>query len=378
MPDKTIHILFASRLVREKGVDILMEAIKKIDKNERLRNRIISSICSDGLYEWEIRELEKKYKNVKYYGKVPPEKMRELYREADFLFMPSRFLETFWLTALESLACGTPVIGFQKGGLTPLISDPLVLDIAHPVDSLTAILIGYLDWEVTPLQDISRYSKDIWIWNLEKIFEGKNTILIIHDYDDLIWWAEYYVESQKQALLALGKKVEIFSYHGKTTSWKRRWMFICSVFAFWRGFALSKKLQSFHPDSIIMHSVLRYIWPWGMRSIGKYTSHSPDTSLFLSHHDVGLLAPFPQEVYEESDIPADTSLSTFLRKTKKNISTIPAFFKWFYIRLLLWFLPKNTEHIIFSPFLEEYIRAHFRNQKVILFPHSVDREIFHP
>lgn len=30
--------------------------------------------------------------------------MRELYRMSDFLLMPSRFLETFGLTALESLA----------------------------------------------------------------------------------------------------------------------------------------------------------------------------------------------------------------------------------------------------------------------------------
>ena len=79
-----------------------------------LSEQISWTIASDGLYESKIRELAEKNPSVQYLGKVPQERLASLYRESDILFMPSRFLETFGLTALESLASDTPVVGFRK------------------------------------------------------------------------------------------------------------------------------------------------------------------------------------------------------------------------------------------------------------------------
>jgi len=42
--------------------------------------------------------------------------------------MPSRFLETFGLTALESLSHGVPVIGFRRGALQSFILPSLAID----------------------------------------------------------------------------------------------------------------------------------------------------------------------------------------------------------------------------------------------------------
>ena len=80
------------------------------------RDRIIWHIASDGTYRDRIIALTEKYKNrTIYHGRLDQQSLADLYRSSDLLFMPSRFLETFGLTALESLACGTPVIGFRKG-----------------------------------------------------------------------------------------------------------------------------------------------------------------------------------------------------------------------------------------------------------------------
>lgn len=63
-----------------------------------------------------LEVLQKFPKNfVKIYGKVAREKIFENLKNADFLLMPSRFLETFGLVALESLSLGVLVIGFKKG-----------------------------------------------------------------------------------------------------------------------------------------------------------------------------------------------------------------------------------------------------------------------
>ncbi len=377
MPNpKEIHILFASRLVLEKWVDILIEAIEKIALHDTLRDQVSWTITSDGLYEEEIRELTRIYPSVQYLGKISPQELASLYRESDFLFMPSRFLETFGLTALESLACGVPVIGFQKGWLASLIPDELALDAKNPVISLLSMLEKYSTQDL-PLIDVSLYNYNSWRASLDTLFASERKILLVHDYRDRIGWAEYYVESVSHALISLGREVACFSYPGKTTPWKRRIMFIFSVFAFWRGTRLSHVLEKTHPDAIWMHSILRYVWPWGVSAVAKYVKKNPSTHVYLSHHDVGLIAPFPQDITLEREIPGNPCLWSFLRGLSFTKASV-AWFKWWYICLIRYLLPRGTEHIVFSPFLASHIRAHFPEAKVRVFPHSYDENIFHP
>ena len=375
---KHIKLLFASRLVYEKWVDIIIDAIEKSMQDDQFGPYLDWYICSDGWYENTIHELAIKYpENVKYYGKVKPQKLRELYQEADFLLMPSRFLETFGLTALESLACGTPVIGWKKGGLAVFIPDELSINPRALVESLLELVEKYLSQDIPKAIDISRYDQKIWIEKLAQIFEWKEKVLLIHDYDDLIGGAEYYIDTVKKSFSSLGKEVSFFGYHGKTTPWKRRIMFIVSILAFWRGWRLRKILEQYQPDAIWMHSILRYVGIWGIREVSQYAKKK-NIPVFLSHHDVGLIAPFPQHITEEYQIPRNASLIAFIPRELSIFRMIVSVFKWWYVTFQKYFLPKNTKHIIFSPFLEKHIRAHFPDQEVILLPHSVDREIFHP
>jgi hypothetical protein len=100
--------------------------------------------------------------------------------------------------------------------------------------------------------------------------------------------------------------------------------------------------------------------------------------LYISHHDVGFLAPSPQSVTEEDEIPVSCTLSHFLshvRGMRKGI----AYFKWCYVCLYRSVLPKNMAHIIFAPFMEKHVRNHFGQDVGIIFlPHSFDEKIFHP
>lgn len=375
-PNNSLHILFASRLVEEKWVDILIEAIEKTRTHPILSEQISWTIASDGLYDSKIRELAEKNPSVQYLGKVSQERLASLYREGDILFMPSRFLETFGLTALESLACGTPVVGFRKGWLVSFIPEELALDPNHPVDSFIDILEKYRN-ENLPLIDVSLYSQKTWIESLDTLFKDDKQILLIHDYADRIGWAEYYVEGVSQSLRSLGREVEIFSYSGITTPWKRRIMFICSIFAFWRGTRLSHMLEKTRPDVIWMHSILRYVWPWGISAVGKYVGEYPNTRIYLSHHDVGLMAPFPQYITLESEIPRDATFFSFL-SWQSFVRCLVAMPKWFYVKIISFLLPRSTLHIVFSSFLEKHVRAHFPEAKVRVFPHSYDENIFHP
>ena len=67
-----------------------------------------------------------------------------LYRAADVVVMPSRS-ESFGLVALEALACGTPVVGSDVGGLRELLADGGGTVVAgHDAGAYAAAVAPYL------------------------------------------------------------------------------------------------------------------------------------------------------------------------------------------------------------------------------------------
>lgn len=73
------------------------------------------------------------------------EAKRRLYQEAALFVSPNRYTEAFGLTAVEALACGTPVVLGANGAGPEIVQDPAygaVLDANAPdaVDQLVAIL----------------------------------------------------------------------------------------------------------------------------------------------------------------------------------------------------------------------------------------------
>lgn len=60
--------------------------------------------------------------DIRFVGAVPRDELAELLATADLTIVPS-FSETFGLVALESAACGTPVLGYRSGGLRESIAE---------------------------------------------------------------------------------------------------------------------------------------------------------------------------------------------------------------------------------------------------------------
>jgi D-inositol-3-phosphate glycosyltransferase len=59
---------------------------------------------------------------VRFQGAIPQEELPRFYSAADLLIVPS-YYESFGLVAVESLACGTPVIATKVGGLPYIVRD---------------------------------------------------------------------------------------------------------------------------------------------------------------------------------------------------------------------------------------------------------------
>jgi len=105
-----LGLLYYGRLEREKGFDALLEAVK-ILQDEKVKFELF--IFGKGSLESELLPLIGK--NVHFFGFQPLSRIKQYLENIDYCLMPSEFLETFGLSALNALSWGIPVIGYKKG-----------------------------------------------------------------------------------------------------------------------------------------------------------------------------------------------------------------------------------------------------------------------
>jgi len=117
LPLNKFICLFVGRLVKVKGINELLGAAKLMKKN------IVFLIIGDGPMAEKVEEFSKKYSNILFYGKTENQKLPVYYKAADVLIVPSVHEEGFGRVILESLSCGTPVVGSNRGAIPEAIND---------------------------------------------------------------------------------------------------------------------------------------------------------------------------------------------------------------------------------------------------------------
>jgi glycogen(starch) synthase len=114
---KNRDFFFVGRLVSDKGIDILVEAIGK------LRDRGFQpslTVAGVGPEEPAIRRMVSELRLehlVTFVGGVTDKKLNELLNAHKIMVVPSREGEGFGVVALEGIACGCVVVGSTCGGL---------------------------------------------------------------------------------------------------------------------------------------------------------------------------------------------------------------------------------------------------------------------
>lgn len=110
-------VLSFGRLVRTKGLDVLMEAMKDVDC------RLV--VCGKGPEEDHLKHLASKLGvdgRVDFRGYVSEEEKNSLISRCRFHVMPSLF-ESFGLAALESMRRGKPLVFSQVNGLPEVVGE---------------------------------------------------------------------------------------------------------------------------------------------------------------------------------------------------------------------------------------------------------------
>jgi D-inositol-3-phosphate glycosyltransferase len=125
-------VLYVGRIEPLKGVDTLIEAMHCLrwKEVEPVHLAIIGGEPSAGPREMsaEMARLQKLCddlcvgQTVVFLGKRDQDKLPYYYSAAELVVMPSHY-ESFGMVALEAMACGTPVIASEVGGLAYLVRD---------------------------------------------------------------------------------------------------------------------------------------------------------------------------------------------------------------------------------------------------------------
>lgn len=190
LPKDATIILFIGRLNPNKGVEVLLKAFA-LAFQSRSNTRLLivgTPVLEPGQdssearirYQASLAQLAKTLEIadiVKFLGYSSD--TASLYQASDVTVVPSVWAEPFPRVALESLACGTPVLASRIGGLSELLSPDFEDWLFEPGNEkdLANALLKVCDWRQTQPEIgircrqhiIQHFSQQKWLEGIEQV-----------------------------------------------------------------------------------------------------------------------------------------------------------------------------------------------------------------
>ncbi len=143
-PPRANHVLFAGRLVREKGVDLLLDALAA------LPGEWSCTVVGDGMAAQKLRQhadAKGISARVRFAGWLSGAALSAEFEAASVVAVPSRWPEPFGIVGLEAMAHRRPVVAFRVGGISDWLDDGRTGFAVEPLD--TATFSEKLGWLLT-------------------------------------------------------------------------------------------------------------------------------------------------------------------------------------------------------------------------------------
>ena len=138
---KGIVIGYVGRLVADKGVELLLQAVA------RLESKINLGLVGDGPNRKDLETLAIElglHDRCKFVGNLPYEAVMQHMKAMDILVLPSRttihWKEQFGRVLVEAMACSVVVVGSNSGAIPEVIGDAGRIFLEGDLDALTLTL----------------------------------------------------------------------------------------------------------------------------------------------------------------------------------------------------------------------------------------------
>jgi glycogen synthase len=115
------NLVFVGRLVSDKGVDLLLQALRLLQDDNLIPDL---TIVGSGPEEENLQRLATELgldRQLTFAGQKSGAGLAEILNRHWILVVPSRWEEPFGIVALEGIACSCVVVGSEKGGLKEAI-----------------------------------------------------------------------------------------------------------------------------------------------------------------------------------------------------------------------------------------------------------------
>lgn len=133
-------VTFLGRIHKVKGVDLLVEAWRKIEQSGRFNDwKLVIAGPTASDYAKEIQKQAEDLKSVTFTGEIKGQAKNELLAKSAIYVLPTH-TENFGISVGEALACGTPVITTTGAPWSGLVDNDCGLWIDLSVDNLTQAL----------------------------------------------------------------------------------------------------------------------------------------------------------------------------------------------------------------------------------------------
>ncbi len=127
------HLIIIGRLIPQKGLDIAMQIAVRASINLKVVTHLTSITEKSEYYQKKILPFLSN-QNIQMFN-LPDqvEKVNLLQHAKAFLF-PLQWNEPFGITMIEAMACGTPVIAYNRGSVAEIVRDGVTGFIIDPDD----------------------------------------------------------------------------------------------------------------------------------------------------------------------------------------------------------------------------------------------------
>lgn len=159
-----------SEIWEPKGTHLAIEAIQQTS-----HHLVVAGFVDDRGKKYFTERVEPHIdgKQITYVGPADEQKKIDLFQRARALLFPTQWHEAFGLVIVEALACGTPVIAWNKGAAPELITPGETGYIVNSVEEMAAAIekVDAISPQRCREEAEKRFSRPVMAKNYEKVYQ---------------------------------------------------------------------------------------------------------------------------------------------------------------------------------------------------------------